>query len=147
MDLSLGTPALLFGAISLLMLAYTNRFLAIAALIRRLHDRYSGAHDPVVLRQIVHLRWRLRLIQAMQFLGAASFLGSLLTMGALLLAWPRAALALFVASLLLLMASLLLSMREIQASARALNLQLSDLEDDSTLRYPRIDPESPRPLP
>ena len=75
-----------------------------------------------------------------------------LSMGALLLAWPRAALGLFALSLALLAASLALSMREIQASGRALNLQLADLEDDGpdgrgALRYPRVDPSTPRPLP
>src|SRR5690606_1133492 len=41
-DLDLTTPALLFPAISLLLLAYTNRFLALASLIRKLHEDYKG---------------------------------------------------------------------------------------------------------
>jgi hypothetical protein len=39
-QLSLTTPALLFSAISLLLLAYTNRFLAYASVVRNLHARY-----------------------------------------------------------------------------------------------------------
>ena len=147
MTLTLATPALLFGAISLLLLAYTNRFLAIAALIRNLHDRYTGTHDAAALRQIVHLRWRLRLIQAMQWLGALSFLLSLVSMLVLLADAQGAAQALFAVSLVLLMVSLALSMREIQISGTALNLQLADLEDDEVTRYPRVNPEAPPPLP
>ena len=43
MELSINTPALLFPAITLLMLAYTNRFLALASLVRSLHDEYNQA--------------------------------------------------------------------------------------------------------
>lgn len=145
MPLSLETPALLFGAISLLLLAYTNRFLAIAALIRSLHDRYQGSHDAVVLAQIAQLRRRLRLIQSMQTFGAAAFLLCLVAMGVVYAGWPGAG-ALFAASLVLLMASLGLSLMEIRLSVGALNLQLSDLEDGD-LRYPRVSPDAPRPLP
>ena len=41
MEITFNTPALLFPAISLLLLAYTNRFLALANLVRRLHDEYK----------------------------------------------------------------------------------------------------------
>ena len=147
MRLSLETPALLFGAISLLLLAYTNRFLAIAALIRSLHDRYQGTHDGVVLAQIAQLRRRLRLIQSMQTFGATAFLLCLVTMGVVFAGWPGAG-ALFVASLALLMASLALSLMEIRLSVGALNLQLSDLEDPGApARYPHVSPDAPRPLP
>ena len=147
MDLTLATPALLFGAISLLILAYTNRFLAIAALIRNLHARYTGTGDRLAFQQIVHLRGRLRLIQAMQWFGALSFLLCLVTMLALFGGAVALSKALFVVSLAVLMLSLALSMREIQISGRALALQLADLEDDAPPRQPRADPTAPPMLP
>ena len=73
MSLELTTPALLFPAISLLLLAYTNRFLTLAALIRELHGRYPKGHEDTVLGQIINLRTRVRLIRAMQALGVVSF--------------------------------------------------------------------------
>ncbi|MBP7675335.1 MAG: DUF2721 domain-containing protein, partial [Thermoanaerobaculia bacterium] len=66
MELSLTTPALLFPAVSLLLLAYTNRFLALATLVRSLHAHYRERADPLVLKQIDNLRYRIHLIQGMQ---------------------------------------------------------------------------------
>jgi hypothetical protein len=80
MELTLSTPALLFPAISLLLLAYTNRFLHLAALIRRLHSDYKTEADPLIIAQIDNLRHRLRLIKQMQALGVSSLLGCVLCM-------------------------------------------------------------------
>jgi hypothetical protein len=75
MELSITTPALLFPAISLLMLAYTNRFLAIANLIRNLHDKYKkDPNEKHIVAQIRNLRVRIRLIRNMQAFGVISFL-------------------------------------------------------------------------
>ena len=68
-QLTLTTPALLFSAISLIMLAYTNRFLAYASVIRNLHDRYLKEHDDSLLRQINNLKQRLHLTKWMQIFG------------------------------------------------------------------------------
>ena len=54
-ELSLTTPALLFSAISLIMLAYTNRFLAYAAVVRNLHAKYQERQDAILLDQIKNL--------------------------------------------------------------------------------------------
>jgi hypothetical protein len=129
MRLELTTPALLFPAISLLLLAYTNRFLAIANLIRKLHERYLEGHEATVLGQITNLRARLRLIRLMQGLGVGSFFSCVFCMFLLFVGVMRAAQGIFILSLLLLMVSLALSVWEIQMSAGALNLQLSDLEE------------------
>jgi Protein of unknown function (DUF2721). len=51
MEINLTTPALLFPAISLLLLAYTSRFLALAALMRELHVRYKTQPDPRIKGQ------------------------------------------------------------------------------------------------
>ena len=74
MELTLTTPALLFSAISLIMLAYTNRFLAYASLVRSLHDKYIQSKEPVILWQIKNLKSRLYLTRSMQITGIFSFL-------------------------------------------------------------------------
>jgi hypothetical protein len=79
-ELSLTTPALLFSAISLIMLAYTNRFLAYAAVIRNLHDKFLKQQDPALIRQIKNLKRRLNLTRWMQIFGISSLLGCVLSM-------------------------------------------------------------------
>ena len=127
-SLELTTPALLFPAISLLLLTYTNRFLTLAGLIRELHGRYKEGHEDTVLGQIVNLRTRVRLIRAMQALGVVSFFGCVFCMFSLFFGLMLVAQGVFALSLLLLMVSLGLSVWEIQMSVGALDLQLRDLE-------------------
>lgn len=129
MVLSLTTPALLFPAISLLLLAYTNRFLALAKLIRELHETYKDTQDRVILGQLKSLKQRVVLIRNMQALGVMSFFCCVLCMFLLFAGREDIAKYIFGASLLLLMSSLALSIREIRVSIKALNLQLSDLEE------------------
>lgn len=124
MELTLATPALLFPAISLLLLAYTNRFLALAALIRDLQSRYRNTHESNLFQQIENLRRRVILIRNMQVMGVASLFLCVVCMLVLLAGWQWAGLALFVVSLLLMLLSLALSLREIQISVEALNIQL-----------------------
>ncbi len=129
MNLSLTTPALLFPAISLLLLAYTNRFLAIATIIRQLHGKYSNTSDPVVIiNQIKNLRKRLYLIRSMQFFGVLSFFLCVLSMGLLFKEIIYLGEYAFGASLASLLLSLAVSLREVQLSTRALELELSDME-------------------
>lgn len=128
MELSLATPSILFPAISLLMLAYTNRFLALASLIRRLHDEYNKTPDPVIVSQIQNLRKRLNLIRAMQSAGVASLLVCVLTIFMLLLDITSVGRGAFAFSLVLLMISLIISLWEIQISTRALQINLGDME-------------------
>jgi hypothetical protein len=128
MEIDLATPALLFPAISLLLLAYTNRFLGLASLIRGLAARYSDTHDRSIIGQIDNLRFRLTLIRRMQAAGVASIFLCVVCMFALFAGQQTLGKGLFGASLLLLMLSLGLSFREIQLSTLALNIQLSTLE-------------------
>ena len=135
-QLELSTPALLFPAISLLLLAYTNRFLGLATLVRGLHATYEAAPKPNVLGQIANLRKRLHLIRDMQFVGV---LALALCTSAMLLVYVGVALlakVLFAVSLLCLLASLALSLREISMSIGALDLQLSSLEALGTSQSP-----------
>ena len=129
-DLNLTTPALLFPAISLLLLAYTNRFLAIAALIRQLHSQYHKSHDRKVRGQIDNLRKRVILTRNMQGLGILSLFLCVLCMFLLFAEEYEMGKWVFGISLLLLLASLGLSVLEIQISINALVLQLSDMESN-----------------
>lgn len=130
MDLTLTTPAILFPAISLLLLAYTNRFLAIATLIRNLYKQYKEDGDPLILPQINNLKRRVKLIRDMQFLGISSMLLSVISMFLIYLNLTISAAIIFGISLILLILSLAFSIGEIRVSIRALNIQLSDIEDD-----------------
>jgi multidrug efflux pump subunit AcrB len=130
MDIDVTTPALLFPAISLLLLAYTNRFLTLAQLIRDLHARYKIEPDEVIYKQIGNLRYRVTLIKQMQAFGVASLLFCVVCMFFLFAGWIMAGKIIFGISLVLMMISLLLSLREVQVSVGALNLTLSDLESD-----------------
>ncbi|MEM9671599.1 MAG: DUF2721 domain-containing protein [Bacteroidota bacterium] len=127
-ELTLTTPALLFPAISLLLLAYTNRFLAIAALIRQLHGQYNDHPDSRIKGQIENLRKRVILTRNMQSLGILSLFLCVLCMFLLFADEYELGKWVFGVSLLLLLASLGLSVREIQISINALSLQLSDME-------------------
>jgi hypothetical protein len=130
MELSFTTPSLVFPAISLLLLAYTNRFLAIANLIRRLHDQYnSGQKNKQLLHQIKGLRTRINLIRYMQGLGVFSFLLCVVCMYSIYVDKQKTAGILFSISLLSLAASLFISLVEIIKSTNALELELSDMEE------------------
>jgi hypothetical protein len=130
MEISFNTPALLFPAISLLLLAYTNRFLALANLVRKLHDEYKVEEkNKMKLRQIKSLRRRINLIRYMQGLGVFSFLCCVACMYCIYKAWSKPAEYIFAVSLLSLLASLLFSLVEIIQSTNAIELELSDMED------------------
>lgn len=128
MEITLTTPALLFPAVSLLMLAYTNRFLALSALIRALHARYQMDPDELLIGQIANLRRRVRLIRDMQAIGVFSLFLCVLCMFVLFAGQLLLGKLLFAASLLLLLWSLWLSVIEIRISVQALDLHLHDLE-------------------
>jgi len=133
-NLDLTTPALLFPAISLLLLAYTNRFLALAGLIRKLHEDYKADPSANIWTQIRNLKLRVKLIRAMQALGVSSLLFCVITMFLLFTGQNNAALYIFALSLVLLIVSLTLSVIEIQISIRALNIQLSEMEGKGRLQ-------------
>jgi hypothetical protein len=139
MEISFNTPALLFPAISLILLAYTNRFLALSSRVRNLHDKYQNQEQKHLIHgQIKNLRYRLKLIKNMQALGVVTFLGCILCMYLIYVQFMLAANVIFALSLISFSASLLLSLLEIQLSTKALELELSDmegLEDPSVIEY------------
>lgn len=140
MDISINTPALLFPAISLVLLAYTNRYLALANRIRNLHDKYleKGVNDLVLHAQIKSIRYRLKLIRNMQMLGMMSIITSICSIFLIYIDQTAIAHVLFAFSLLAFMISLGISLLEISLSNKALELELSDmegLEDPTVLEY------------
>jgi preprotein translocase subunit Sec63 len=130
MEITFNTPALLFPAISLLLLAYTNRYLALANLIRKLHDEYmKGDKKTHLLNQIKILRIRINMVRQMQALGVFSFLCCVVTMYSVYKQWGDVTSYVFAASLLSLLASLFISLLEISQSTKALEWELSDMEE------------------
>ena len=136
MNITLTTPALLFPAISLLLLAYTNRFLAIASLIRQLHQKHlQEGEKGIITGQIKNLRMRLNLIRNMQLFGVLSFFCCVLSMILLYKESLSSGSYMFGFSLVLLLVSLLISLREVQQSTKALELELSDMELGTKVRF------------
>ncbi len=130
MEINFNTPALLFPAISLLLLAYTNRYLALANLIRKLHDEYvRGERNNLLLKQIKILRLRINMVRQMQALGVFSFLCCVITMYGVYKQWTILNSYVFAISLISLLASLIISLLEISQSTKALEWELSDMEE------------------
>ena len=130
-NMTLTTPALLFPAISLLLLAYTNRFLTLAQVIRQLHPGKSGPVTELALRQLGGLKRRIGLIKLMQGFGVMSFLLCALSMFVLFIEMQMAGKVLVGLSLLALAVSLLVSLWEVLVSTEALNIVLGDMENRS----------------
>ena len=129
-QLTLTTPALLFSAISLIMLAYTNRFLAYAAVVRSLHDKYLQKKDKALIKQIKNLKKRLYLTRSMQIFGISSLLLCVLTMFLIYIQQQTLAVWVFGVALILLILSLAFLIREIQISVQALEHHISDIENN-----------------
>lgn len=130
MEMTITTPSLLFPAISLLMLAYTNRFVTLANVIRQLSNLENAPSRDIVIRQIENLRTRMTVIRLMQAFGVLSFVFCTLSMFSLLLAFPVAGMYLFAASLLLLVVSLLFSFYEVNISTTAINIELEKFDEE-----------------
>jgi hypothetical protein len=130
MTLEISTPALLFPAISLLFLSYTNRFLHLAALIRSLHRDWLEKGDALLRAQIDNLRRRLALIRAMQMFGAVSLFLCVLSMLSVLSGSQVPAIAAFLAALSLMALSLGCLVYEVWISGGALRILLNAVEDD-----------------
>ncbi|MCO7188209.1 MULTISPECIES: DUF2721 domain-containing protein [unclassified Pseudoalteromonas] len=126
--MTLTTPGLLFPAISLLLLAYTNRFLVLAQLIRELNAREGEHLRPLVIAQIDNLKKRIKLIRLMQVWGVIAFLLCTLSMFALFIDVAIFGVILFGASLCCLTLSLLLSLYEIHISCDAIAIELNNIE-------------------
>ena len=139
MELTVNISALLFPAISLIMLAYTNRFLALSSRVRMLHDKYQTQEERhLIFTQIKNLKYRLKLIRNMQTYGVASLLFAIVSMFFIYIESQRIAEFVFAASLISFSWSILLSFIEIRLSTKAIEIELSDmegLEDPSVMEY------------
>ena len=130
MTIQIETPALLFSATSLILLAYTNRFLTIAQIVRGLKKTYDQNQNKSILLEIKNLNLRLTLIRYMQLFGVLCLFLSVFGMMMLFFEQQRAGLYLFGFSLLSLLVSLGISFWEISISVRALRLHLSDIVEE-----------------
>jgi hypothetical protein len=129
MGFQITTPAILFPAISLLLLAYGNRFMATSSLIRELKEKYDETHDEAIISQIQNLRKRVFIIRNMQLVGIGSIFACVLSMLFIYQGHETSAAATFGVSLVAMLVSLGLSIREIMLSTTALNLELKDIEE------------------
>lgn len=129
-ELSITTPAVIFPAISLLMLAYTNRYIAISNRLRSLHQDYSKQKNSVILDQIKILKKRILLIRDMQLYGILSLFFAALTMFLVYEELTFLSTYIFSISLILLLVSLGMSAYEIILSNKALLVLLTDIEHE-----------------
>ena len=132
--LDLTTPSLLFSAISLILLAYTNRFLSYASVVRALKEKHQQTHDPKDIAQIANLRKRLYLTRSMQILGILSLLLCVIAMFFIYVSWQVFAAWIFGIALLLLAASLCVCIWEINISVKALEIHLEDISSKEMLK-------------
>jgi hypothetical protein len=129
MEMTITTPSLLFPAISLLLLAYTNRFVVLTNVIRQLSASDGAISKEMVRRQISNLRQRLYIIRSMQAFGVLSFVFCTLSLFALFLQWFMLGQWIFAASLFLLVVSLLCSFYEVNISTNAINIELEKFDE------------------
>jgi len=130
MELTISTPALLFSTVSLLMIAFTNRFLALASLIRDLHVKYKTEEEKEnIVAQIKGLQRRIRIVRNIQVIAISSLLLSAICMLVIFLGEELAAKWLFGGALALQILALTLSVKEITLSMNALKLELSDMAE------------------
>ncbi|TGL51509.1 DUF2721 domain-containing protein [Leptospira sp. WS39.C2] len=121
-QLTYNIPGLLFPAISLLMLGFTNRFFGLASLSRQLLAEYETSRSEVLAKQIHNLRFRISLILYSQSAGILSLILCTCSLGMIpfynLVAW-----IFFSISLLFMVISLVLALVEIHLSVNALDIE------------------------
>ena len=129
-ELTLITPTFLFSAVSLILLAYTNRFLAYTSLVRNLKVKYVENKSSVTKAEIENLKKRLKLTRLMQLYGVASLLLCVATMFLIYIGSQTVSVVIFAVALLFLITSLALSVWEINISSKSIQIHLSDMEAD-----------------
>jgi hypothetical protein len=135
-EMTFSTPAILFSTVSLLFIAFTNRYIAISGLVRDLHNEFANDNKRSVIPQIKNLRVRLKLIQTMQLISIFSLLFSSLSMFYIYFEFSNTAKFFFGLGLISQFLALCLSAWEVTMSTKALNIELSDME----LKDPSINP-------
>lgn len=131
MELTLSTPAILFSTVSLLMIAFTNRYLALASLIRELHEKFKlDKTDKLIVLQIRNLQKRVKLIRNIQFIAISSLLFSAICMMLIFVGKTNLAAWFFGGGLVMQIVALTMSVAEITLSMNALKIELSDMENE-----------------
>ncbi len=130
MTFQVDTPALLFSATSLILLAYTNRFLTIAQIVRSLKQSYDEKKNKSILIEIRNLNLRLKLIRYMQLFGVFSLFLSVFAMFMLFFKLKVVGIVFFGVGLLSLLISLGISFWEISISVDALQIHLKDILEE-----------------
>lgn len=128
MEIDLTTPALLFSTVSLLLLAFTTRFLGLAKAIRDLYNDYQKNPEKRFIDQLKNFRRRVELIRNMQIVATASLLLCMVSTIMIYFQLQLIASVTFAVSLLLMTAALAMSIIEIGMSVGALNVHLADME-------------------
>ena len=77
MNLSVTDPAFLFPGISLLFLAYTNRYLALAGIVRALNRDVDEQDVTNRVKQIESIHIRILLIKYSFYPGIRSYIGNI----------------------------------------------------------------------
>lgn len=132
-SLSYNTPGLLFPAISLLMLAFTNRFFGLASLARQLLEKYRETEEELLVAQVRNLRFRISLVRFSQSFGILSLICCTLSIG-LVSFQNLAAWLFFGASLLFMILSLVYSLLEIHLSTQALKIEIEAVLKENLYR-------------
>lgn len=127
MDIAVTTPALLFPAITILFLAYSNRFLTIATRIREKHADFNKTHSPIAEKQIISFRRRLRYIVAMEMFAVLGIISCIVSTALIFFGRQYDGNLAFVVSMIFIILSLLASIIELFFSTRALNIELEDM--------------------
>lgn len=133
MNLNINTPTLLFPAIALLMLAYTNRYHFVVTLIRELIEKceIEGVCDLSTIQQCKFLQTRVVIIQRMQQLLVLSLLLCVLCMALVHFALKSIALVVFSFSMVSFVSSLIFSLREITISVNGVKKLLDKYINES----------------
>ncbi len=129
MEISITTPALLFPALSLLLLAYSNRFMGLAQIARNMTQSLLDHADERLALQIESLRTRIIIIKYTQASGIMSMLICVIAMWCLFSDFEFLGRISFGASLFFMAVSLLLSFWEIMLSGSALRIELDRLNE------------------
>lgn len=128
-NITISTPALVFPALSVLILAYTNRFIAISRRVRALHSEHQANPNENILQQILSLKKRLIYIRNTQTLAITGFSLNVFSMFLILIGFTKIATYIFAFSLLCIMGSLVVCLMEIYISVHAMNIALCDCEN------------------
>lgn len=130
MNIEITTPALLFPAITILFLAYSNRFLTIATRIREKHADFNKTHSPIAQKQIASFRLRLRFIVAMELFAVLGIISCTVAIGLIFYGLQNMGNSAFAVSMIFIVLSLLASIIELLFSMRALNIELADMAEN-----------------